>query len=158
LVLAGSADEVIEKEVRARVTQAGLGERVSLLGFVEHRQLPELYRSADLLVVPSQYEGGLGMAYLEAMACGLPVIASDAGGAAEAVVAQETGILLGDGGAEEAAAAIERLLGDPELRARMGAAGRRRVQRHFGVARYGARVAESYERAIERRRASLVVW
>jgi glycosyltransferase involved in cell wall biosynthesis len=158
LVVAGSADEVIDKEVRARAAQAGLGGRVELLGFVEHDRLPELYRSADLLAVPSQYEGGLGMVYLEAMACGLPVVAANAGGAAEAVVHEQTGILLDGGGAEQAAMAIERLLADPALRGRMGAAGRARVRERFGVERYGARVAESYERAIERRRASVVVW
>jgi len=157
LVLAGSADEVIDKELRARAAQAGLADRVSLLGFVEHEQLPELYRSADLLAVPSQYEGGLGMVYLEAMACGLPVVAGNAGGAAEAVVHGQTGILL-DGGGAQAAAAIEQLLGDAALRARMGEAGRARVRERFGVARYGARVAEAYERAIEHRRASMVVW
>ena len=158
LVLAGSADEVIDKELRARAAQAGLADRVSLLGFVEHEQLPELYRSADLLAVPSQYEGGLGMVYLEAMACGLPVVAGNAGGAAEAVVHGQTGILLDGGGAQAAAAAIEQLLGDAALRARMGEAGRARVRERFGVARYGARVAEAYERAIEHRRASMVVW
>jgi glycosyltransferase involved in cell wall biosynthesis len=158
LVLAGSADEAIDKEVRARAAQAGLGDRVNVLGFVEHDRLPELYRSADLLAVPSQYEGGLGMVYLEAMACGLPVVAANAGGAAEAVVHEQTGILLDDGGAEQAAVAIERLLADPALRGRMGAAGRARVRERFCVERYGARVAESYGRAIEHRRASVVVW
>jgi glycosyltransferase involved in cell wall biosynthesis len=158
LVLAGSVDEVIDKEVRARAAHAGLADRVTLLGFVEHDRLPELYRSADLLVVPSHYEGGLGMVYLEAMACGLPVIAGAAGGAAEAVAPEQTGVLLESTHAEEAAAAIKRLLADAPLRARMGTAGRRRVQERFSVQRYGARVAESYERAIERRRASVVVW
>jgi glycosyltransferase involved in cell wall biosynthesis len=161
LWVAGRADDGIDKELRARVTQAGLGERVTLLGFVEHEQLPELYRSADMLVVPSHYEGGLGMAYLEAMACGLPVIAGAAGGAAEAIQHDRSGILLQTGGAQEAAeaaAAIQRLLGDPELRARLGAAARASVRERFSMERYATRVAEGYERAIERRRASLVVW
>jgi glycosyltransferase involved in cell wall biosynthesis len=158
LLLAGSADDGIDKELRARAVQAGLGDRVRLLGFVEHAELPELYRAADLLAVPSHYEGGLGMAYLEAMATGLPVIAGAAGGAAEAVVDGETGILLRSGQAEEAAAAIERLYADAQLRARMGSAGRARVEQRFGMARYGARIAEAYARAIERRRASVVVW
>ncbi|HWX75439.1 MAG TPA: glycosyltransferase family 4 protein, partial [Solirubrobacteraceae bacterium] len=158
LVLAGSADEAIGREVRARAAQAGLGERVRLLGFVEHAELPDLYRSSDVLVVPSHYEGGLGMAYLEAMACELPVIGAAAGGAAEAIVPEETGILLSSSDAEEAAAAIARLLDDSEMRARMGAAGRARVLERFGVESYGVRVAECYARAIERRRASVVVW
>jgi glycosyltransferase involved in cell wall biosynthesis len=158
LLLAGSADDGIDKELRARAMQAGLGDRVRLLGFVEHDQLPELYRSADVLAVPSHYEGGLGMVYLEAMACGLPVVAGAGGGAAEAVAHGETGILLQTGQAEEAAAAIGRLCADARLRARLGAAGRARVTERFSIERYGVRVAEAYERAIERRRASVVVW
>jgi glycosyltransferase involved in cell wall biosynthesis len=158
LVVAGSADETIAREIRARTKQGGVDGRVSLLGFVEHADLPELYRSADVLVVPSHYEGGLGMAYLEAMACEVPVVAAAAGGAAEAVVAEETGIMLASSDAEEAARAIARLLDDPHLRARMGAAGRARVLDLFDLHAYGARVAECYERAIERRRASVVVW
>jgi glycosyltransferase involved in cell wall biosynthesis len=73
-------------------------------------------------------------------------------------VHDETGILLLAGSTEEAAAAIQTLLAEPQLRARMGAAGRARVEQRFSVERYGARVADSYERAIERRRASVVVW
>jgi glycosyltransferase involved in cell wall biosynthesis len=158
LVMAGSADETIGKEVRARAEQRGLGDRVNMLGFVEHAELPELYRSCELLVVPSHYEGGLGMAYLEAMACEVPVIATAAGGAAEAVVDERTGVLLSSSDAEEAELAIARLLDDPALRARMGAAGRARVLEEFGMRSYGSRVAECYQQAIERRRASVVVW
>jgi glycosyltransferase involved in cell wall biosynthesis len=98
------------------------------------------------------------MAYLEAMACGLPVVACAAGGAAEAIVHGETGILLESGSAEETASAIEMLLSDPQLRARMGDAGRERARSHFSLERYGARVADSYERAIEARQAAVVVW
>jgi D-inositol-3-phosphate glycosyltransferase len=158
LSIAGAADEQTTEQLLARALEAGVGERVHLLGFVEHSELPALYRSADALVMPSQYEGGLGMAYLEAMACGLPVVASGAGGAAEAVVDGDTGIVLDAGGAEETAAAIHTLLARPELRARMGAAGRARVEQHFSVERYAARVEQSYERAIGARRASVVVW
>jgi D-inositol-3-phosphate glycosyltransferase len=158
LAIAGAGDDHVAGELRERAAAAGVGERVSVLGFVEHRDLPELYRSAELLVGPSQYEGGLGMAYLEAMACGVPVVASAAGGAAEAIVDGETGILVESDRPEQAAAAIETLLSEPQLRARMGAAARARVQQRFGAHSYGARVAESYERAVERRRASLVVW
>lgn len=158
LTLAGTGDEDSVEDLRAEIAAAGLGERVSLLGFVEHAQLPDLYRSADVMAAPSQYEGGLGMTYLEAMACGLPVVASAAGGAGEAIVAGKTGLLLDHGDAQATAAAIAALLESPELRARMGTAGRARVQERFGPKRYAARVTEAYERAIERRRASVVVW
>jgi glycosyltransferase involved in cell wall biosynthesis len=157
LTIAGSADGEIAGELRARAAQAGLADRVALLGFVEHEELPGLYRSADVFAAPSQYEGGLGLVYLEAMACGLPVVATAAGGSAEAIADGETGLLLERGDLDETAAAIGTLLRDPELRARMGAAGRERVRAHFTPASYAAKVGRAYERAIERRRISRLV-
>ncbi len=158
LLIAGSGDDDVEVELGERALQAGVADRVRQLGFVEHDELPQLYRSADLVAAPSQYEGGLGMVYLEAMGCGLPVVAAAAGGASEAIVDGATGFLLRHGDVEEVTAALELLLRDAELRVRMGAAGREHVQRRFTVEHYSARVAECYERAIERRRASLVAW
>jgi glycosyltransferase involved in cell wall biosynthesis len=158
LAIAGSGDDEIAEQMRRDAAGAGLAERVDLLGFVEHSELPALYRAADVLAAPSQYEGGLGMVYLEAMACGLPVVATAAGGAAEAVVDGETGILLPRADADEATRAIETLLREPELRNRMGSAGRARVEQRFTVERYAQRVAEAYERAVERRAASVTVW
>jgi glycosyltransferase involved in cell wall biosynthesis len=158
LVVAGAGDDHIAESMRAEAAAAGLGDRLEILGFVEHEQLPGLYRSADLLAAPSQFEGGLGMVYLEAMACGVPVIAAAAGGAAEAVVDGETGILLERGDSEATTAAIAELLADPARRARMGAAARLHVEHHFSPERYAERVAAAYERAIERRRSSLTTW
>ena len=157
LAIAGVGEDEAIAELLRRAAIAGVGERVEALGFVEHAELPELYRSADLLAAPSLYEGGMGMVYLEAMACGLPVVASAAGGAAEAIVSGETGVLLERGDAEETAAAIAMLLRDGEQCARMGAAGRARVQARFAPAPYAARVAAAYERAIERRRAAVAL-
>jgi glycosyltransferase involved in cell wall biosynthesis len=158
LVIAGAIGPETAEAMRSRTADVGLAERVRILGFVEHEQLPALYRSADVFAAPSDYEGGLGMVYLEAMACGLPVVALAAGGAAEAIEHEVTGILMSRGDVEETAAAVERLLGDRQLRVRMGRAGRVRVCERFGVSLYAARVAEAYERAIERRRSSLAVW
>jgi glycosyltransferase involved in cell wall biosynthesis len=155
LLIAGSSEDATCDQVRARALSAGVAERVQLLGFVEHSELPALYRSVDVLAVPSQYEGGPGMVYLEAMACGLPVIAGRAGGAAEAVADGETGILVAPDDSERTAAALTALLGDAQLRARMGAAGRRRVQEHFGERRYAELLERSYERAAAHRREAL---
>ncbi len=157
LELAGSAEADVADELRARAERAGLGDRVRVLGFVEHEDLPGLYRSADVFAAPSRYEGGLGLVYLEAMACGLPVIATAAGGAAEAIENGETGLLLERGDVEETTAAIGALLHDPARRARMGAAGRERVCAHYTPQRYTAKVIRAYERAIERRRGSPLV-
>ena len=158
LSVAGSGDEEIAEQMRADAEADGVADRVELLGFVEHTELPDLYRSADLVAAPSQYEGGLGMVYLEAMASGLPVIATAAGGATEAVLDGETGILLPNGTLEETAAAIGALLANPALRAGMGAAGRLRAERRFAIPAYAEGVAEAYARAIDRRGASVVTW
>jgi glycosyltransferase involved in cell wall biosynthesis len=157
LTVAGSGDDEIIEQMRGEAAQAGLTDRLELLGFVEHSALPELYRTGDLLAAPSQYEGGLGMVYLEAMASGLPVIATSAGGAAEAVLDGETGILV-DGTADATVAAVGKLVSDLPLRTSMGNAGRLRAERRFSVESYAERVATAYERAIDRRRASLVAW
>jgi glycosyltransferase involved in cell wall biosynthesis len=158
LTLAGGGDEGTIKDVRQRIAEAGLADRVHWLGWVEHERLAEIYRSADVLAVPSTYEGGLGMVYLEAMASGLPVVALAAGGAAEAVVDDETGILIEHGDAEETTAAIASLLADGELRARMGEAARRRALAEFGLEAFGRRLEECYERAIDARSGAVVQW
>jgi glycosyltransferase involved in cell wall biosynthesis len=158
LTIAGEGDEEMAAQMQVDAARAGLADRLELLGFVEHAELPALYRSADLVAAPSQFEGGLGMVYLEAMASGLPVIATAAGGAAEAVLDGETGILLERGDVPETAAAIERLAADASQRRRMGAAARLRAEREFSGERYAERVAEAYGRAIERRRAALTTW
>ncbi len=157
LTIAGSGDEDHERLLRERIEEHGLAARVEMLGFVEHERLPELYRAADVFAAPSQYEGGLGMVYLEAMACGLPVLARASGGARETVADGETGLLLARGDSAETIAALERLLADAELRGRMGAAARARVLERFGAAAYAERVAAAYERAVQRRRAAVLV-
>jgi glycosyltransferase involved in cell wall biosynthesis len=152
LTIVGSADAEALDELQASAARAGVADRVAVLGFVEHGELPSLYRSADVFAAPSRYEGGLGLVYLEAMACGLPVVAMAAGGAREAVADGETGLLLERGDVDETTVAIDVLLRDPALRSRMGRAARERVCEQFTQARYAEKVYRAYERALERRR------
>jgi len=110
----------------------------------------------DVYVVTSIFEGGVSMAVLEAMVRGLPVVTTAAGGVAEAVVDAETGYVVErreDRGAL-AAALAERaaaLLDDPVLRARMGAAGARRVRALFTVENTAAQTLRAYERCLAAR-------
>jgi glycogen synthase len=157
LTIAGAAEEDAAAELRERATSAGVDERVELLGFVEHDRLPDLYRAADLFAAPSRYEGGLGLVYLEAMACGLPVVAAASGGSAEAVAQGETGLLVRRDDVGETAQAIGTLLRDGDLRARMGAAARQRVLELFAPAPYAEKVEHAYARALERRRGARAV-
>jgi glycosyltransferase involved in cell wall biosynthesis len=103
---------------------------VRLPGFRE--DVLSLMKSADLFVMSSVTEG-LGSAVLDAMAMGLAVVGTHAGGIPEVVVEGETGLLVPPGEPRPLAAAIVRLLEDPALRARFGEAGKNRVAVRFGV-------------------------
>ena len=100
-------------------------------GFVPPGELAKLYARAAVVACPSHREG-FGVAALEAMAHGRPVVAGAVGGLLDLVVNGETGILVEPGNVPALRAALERLLVDPELRRRMGDAGRKRAVEHFG--------------------------
>jgi phosphatidylinositol alpha-1,6-mannosyltransferase len=111
---------------------------VKFLGRVSNDDLPRLYGCADVytMLCRNRWGGleqeGFGIVFLEAAACGVPQVAGDSGGAAEAVADGETGLVVREpDDPREVAAAIERLLDDPDLRARMGSAGRERAVREF---------------------------
>lgn len=97
---------------------------------IPHADLVQLYSHAAAFVCPSVYEP-FGLINLEAMACERPVVASRVGGIPEVVADGETGFLVPPGDPQALAAAIRRLLADPPLAARMGAAGRKRVEELF---------------------------
>ncbi len=97
------------------------------LGFLPHDQLVRLYERAAVVACPSHREG-FGVVCAEAMAHGRPVVAGAVGGLLDLVVDGETGLLVRPGDADALRAALERLLADPELRRRLGEAGRERVR------------------------------
>ena len=99
--------------------------RVRLVG--ERRDVPQLLAAADVFVLPSTSEG-LPVSVLEAMAAGLPVVASRVGGVPEQVSDGKTGLLVEPGDPNELAAALHRLTVDPSLRRRLGSAGRARAE------------------------------
>jgi glycosyltransferase involved in cell wall biosynthesis len=102
--------------------------RVHFLGM--RRDVPAIMKSTDMLLVPSRHEG-MGQVTVEAMACAVPVIGANTGGIPEVVVDGETGIIIDGDSPQEMTEAVLRLAESPELRARMGAAGRERVEAHF---------------------------
>jgi phosphatidyl-myo-inositol dimannoside synthase len=129
------------------------GAPVRLLGRVPDDELPGLYGSADVfaMLCRTRWAGleqeGFGMVFLEAAACGVPEVAGDSGGAAEAVADGETGFVVRrhrDPAA--AAAALSRLLDDPGLRARQGQAARERAERAFSYDVLAARLDAALER------------
>lgn len=108
--------------LRSRVPQAR--------GFVPHDELQLLYSRAAVVACPSRREG-FGVACLEAMAHGRPVVATDVGGLRDLVVDGETGLVVPSRDPAALRAALDRLLADPALRRRLGSAGRRRAQERF---------------------------
>jgi glycosyltransferase involved in cell wall biosynthesis len=125
--------------LRAQVPEA--------LGFVPHHELPPLYERAAVVAVPSHREG-FGVACAEAMAAGRPVVASAVGGLLDLVVDGETGLLVPPRNVGALRAALERLLGDADLRRQMGQAGRERIREHFTWPAVTDLTIQAYEDAL----------
>jgi glycosyltransferase involved in cell wall biosynthesis len=141
------------KRLRRRAEEAGEADAIEFVGHLDdRRELAEHYRAASVLCGPAKFECGPVIVNVEAMACGCPVVVGDNSGAAEAVIDGETGYLVPPGDVEATARALDRVLGDADLRARIGEQGRRHVEGYFGQDQYVARVLGAYERTIERSR------
>jgi glycosyltransferase involved in cell wall biosynthesis len=117
-------------EYAALAQTLGIEEEVHFLGHVDHSKLPAHYASADLFVLPSRMEN-FPLVLLEAMASGLPVVATAVGGVPEMVVHGETGLLVPANDPQALADAINSLLDDRERMKEMGARGRERVRQQY---------------------------
>lgn len=121
-------------ELRKLAAETGVQDSVRFTGPVPWAELPAHYGAGDVFAMPCRTRRGgldvegLGIVYLEASATGLPVVAGDSGGAPDAVLDGETGWVVRGGSAEESAERIVALLGDAELRRRMGERGRAWVE------------------------------
>ncbi|MFN2606939.1 MAG: glycosyltransferase family 4 protein [Acidimicrobiales bacterium] len=129
LVVVGTPRE--GSAVPATISRLGLEGAVRLVGAVDDRRMIELYAEAEVAVVPSLYEG-FSLPAVEAMACGVPLVATTGGALPEVVGADgDTALLVPPGDPGALAAAVGRLLDDEALRDRIGAAGRARVLKRF---------------------------
>jgi glycosyltransferase involved in cell wall biosynthesis len=117
-------------QLEAEIDRLGLAGTIELLG--ERGDVPELLAAADVFVLPSRSEG-MPLSVLEAMAAGLPVVASRVGGVPELVRDGVTGTLVAPADPEALAAALSALAADAGARARFGAAGRARAEAEFGL-------------------------
>lgn len=139
----GEARGKLEK----RAAKLGLAPRVRFLG--ARGDVADLLAACDLLAMPSRREG-LGVAALEAMAAGRAVVASNVGGLGEAVVDGRTGLLVPPEDVDALAAALERLIGDADFRARCGAEGRKRIGEGFHVDQMVSSYEALYREVLER--------
>ncbi len=120
--------------------------KVSVLGMIPRQELLDRYYSSDVFVFPPIWNEGFGLPPVEAMAAGLPVVATRSGTVQETVVDGQTGILVEKNHAGELARALLLLVKDDARREAMGRAGRRRVLKHFTWSRVAAGMIARYER------------
>ncbi|MDQ1717496.1 MAG: hypothetical protein QOE89_1449 [Pseudonocardiales bacterium] len=149
LVVVGgpSPDELAGDPEIARLAaiarECGTVERVTFTGRVTHDELPAVIRGADVLLAVPWYEP-FGIVPLEAMACGVPVVATAVGGLLDTIVAGVTGVFVEPRNPAAIAAATQKLLADERGRAAMGAAGRKRAQSRYGWDWVARKTEESY--------------
>jgi D-inositol-3-phosphate glycosyltransferase len=157
LVIAGGptaaeldADPEVQR-LRAIARDAGVAERVKLVGRLGREQVPALLRSADVVVSVPWYEP-FGIVPVEAMACGVPVVASAVGGMIDTVVDGVTGLHVPPRDSDAVAGAFEHLLACPELRHRLGQAGALRARERYGWDGIAGATREVYGDVSRRRR------
>jgi glycosyltransferase involved in cell wall biosynthesis len=126
----GLAADPEARRLQALAAANGVADRVELRGRVDRRWLPALLRSADVVACVPRYEP-FGLVALEAMACGVPVVASAVGGLCDTVVDGVTGFHVPPGRPDAVAAALGLVLGDPALAATVGAAGAARARARY---------------------------
>ena len=107
-----------------------------------------VWRGSQIAVVPSTEPESFGMVAIEAMACGLPVLAAGHGGLLDIVLPEQTGLLFEPGNAAALADALARLAADPALRARLGAAGAQRQSEVFSMDRQAERTQAVYRELV----------
>ncbi|HPU49970.1 MAG TPA: glycosyltransferase [Burkholderiaceae bacterium] len=136
LVVGGTSPEPDERltpeigRLRDLAAGHGLADRVEFVGRLEHAELPDWYVAADVFVSTPTYEP-FGIAPLEAMACGLPVVGSRVGGMEHTVINGLTGFLVPPMDPDALAERLDVLRGNPEIGARMGSSGVGRVRRYY---------------------------
>ncbi len=162
LIVAGGADAAaLAADGEARrllgiAREHGVEDRVTLTGQLDRTEVPALMRSADAVVCVPWYEP-FGIVPLEAMACGVPVVASAVGGMIDSVVDGVTGVHVPPRDPGALAAVLRRLLDRPALRARLGGAGAARVRERYGWDGIAAATEDAYRSVLSEQRAG-VAW
>lgn len=153
LVVGGAGDAVTLDEdaevqrLRALARDLGVLDQLTMRGQVPRDAMPGFFRSSDVVVCTPWYEP-FGIVPLEAMACGVPVVAAAVGGLQETIVHQRTGLHVPPRDPEAIAGALAKLLGDPALRVEMGKAGMRRARSRYSWERVAADTEKAYRAVI----------
>lgn len=147
LTLAGDGPDW--PNVAASAARLALIDRIDLRGWQGWSVLPELYRSADVFVLPS-YDEGMPAALLEAMATGLPVVSTHVAGRGEAVLHEKTGLLVPPQNTEALADALTQMIADPSRWETFGRAGRARVEFYYSWTKVAEQWVETMERVLQK--------
>ncbi len=151
-LLCAGRDAGESKAIAHAIATAGLGDRVRLLG--ERSDVPLLLAASDTGILTPTRNEGLSNAVLESMAVGLPMVVTDVGGNAEAVVDGRTGLVVPAGDCAALGAAIMKLAANPELRQAMGREAKQRVAERFSLSASVDQYCALYEELLERKSAS----
>ncbi len=151
LVVAGGGE--LLDGFRSRAAAAGVADRVHFLGAVPHTELPAVLRASDLLLLTTEPPESFGIVLIEAMACGLPAIATDYPGVRAVIDQDHNGLLVPPGDADAVAAALRQLVDSgAERRRALGAAGRRKAVAEWSWPQLVERMDAAYDAAIAARR------
>ena len=145
-VMVGDGDQ--KAEWQALTASLGISDRVRWIGTVPKDEIGHYYNMADILLMPSVSKpaDGLNVCVLDAMSCAVPVVGSVAAGNRLAIIDGETGFLVPEQDPATLAAALVPLIDDAELRERMGAAGRHRIETELGWPHLARRYIDHFER------------
>jgi glycosyltransferase involved in cell wall biosynthesis len=146
VVIAGDGPE--RGPMQSTLAESDMLDRVVFLGPVANKDMPAIYRAADLSVLPSLAEA-TSISGLEAMASGLPLVGTRVGGIPTIIDDESTGFLVPPRDPEAMARALERLIADAEIRRRFGAAARRKVEREFAWPIIVRRTIDVYRACLE---------
>jgi glycosyltransferase involved in cell wall biosynthesis len=141
-IMAGDGE--LRTQVEARIRETGIGGHITLLGWRDN--MPEVYRNLDIVVLTSLWEG-LPCVFSEAMACDLPIVATNVDGAREAIIDGENGFLHEPRDISGMAASVLRLINDAQLRIDMGRRGRERVM-EFDISTSVSNLEQAYEECL----------
>ena len=150
-LIAGPADRDYLPRLKRLIQESGVEDAVRFLGYVPAGDLPLLYNLADVYAMPSRElreagdTEGFGITYLEANACGTPVIGGRSGGVGDAIADGETGFLVDPENPRELAEKLVALLSNRNLREKLGRQGRRRVEQNFTWKRIAERLLAQLE-------------
>lgn len=137
-----------EKTLRDQVANLDFDGSVKFAGYVTNEDLPELYRKMDAFVLPSETES-FGLVFAEAMACGLPILASNVGGIPETVRHGIDGLLCPPGQPELLRENIQTLFDNRDARLRMGDSGRQRILDHYTWHKVSQRYLDTYSSVLD---------